>query len=35
VHEKGLKPDIEVKLTEDDVKAGRAPQLDKAQEFLK
>lgn len=35
IHQKGLKPDIEVKLTEDDVKAGRDPQLDKAVEYLK
>jgi carboxyl-terminal processing protease len=35
VHKVGLKPDIEVKLTEDDAKAGRDPQLDKAKELLK
>jgi carboxyl-terminal processing protease len=28
----GLKPDIEVKLTEEDIKAGKDPQLDKAVE---
>lgn len=31
----GLKPDIEVKLTEDDIKNGRDPQLDKALEIIK
>ncbi len=35
IHQKGLNPDIEVKLTEDDVKAGRDPQVEKAVEFLK
>ncbi len=35
IHQKGLKPDIEVKYTEDDFKAGRDPQLDKAVEYLK
>ena len=31
----GITPDIEVELTEDDAKAERDPQLDKALEFLK
>lgn len=31
----GIAPDIEVKLTEDDIKAGRDPQLDAAVEYLK
>ncbi len=30
----GIKPDVEVKISEDDVKAGRDPQLDKAIEIL-
>jgi carboxyl-terminal processing protease len=34
VHEKGLDPDIVVELTEDDMKAGLDPQLDRAVEFL-
>jgi carboxyl-terminal processing protease len=32
---KGLLPDIEVPLTEEDIKAGRDPQLDRAIEYLK
>jgi len=35
VNGKGLKPDIEIKLTDDDKNAGRDPQLDKAKELLK
>lgn len=35
IHEKGLTPDFAVEMTEDDVKAGRDPQLDKAIETLK
>ena len=34
IHGVGLTPDIEVKLTADDVKAQRDPQLDRAVEFL-
>ncbi len=34
VNKKGLKPDIEVKLTEEDIKAKRDPQLEKAKELL-
>jgi carboxyl-terminal processing protease len=34
IDKKGLEPDIEVKMTEDDVKAGKDPQLDKAIEIL-
>jgi carboxyl-terminal processing protease len=34
IDKKGLTPDIEVKLTEEDVQAGRDPQLDKAMEIL-
>ncbi len=30
----GLKPDVEVKMTEEDIKANRDPQLDKAVELL-
>ncbi|MBI4318626.1 MAG: S41 family peptidase [Chloroflexi bacterium] len=33
-HEKGLQPDIEIKLTEDDLKNDRDPQLQRAIEFL-
>lgn len=35
IEKKGLTPDIEVKLTEEDTKAGRDPQLEKAMEILK
>lgn len=35
VHKVGLKPDVEVKLTEDDIKNNRDPQLEKAKELLK
>lgn len=35
VLEEGLKPDVEVKLTDDDIKNKRDPQLDKAIELLK
>lgn len=35
IEKKGLKPDLEVKMTEDDVKNGRDPQLEKAIEVLK
>ncbi len=31
----GIKPDVEVKITDDDVKAGKDPQMDKAVEMLK
>lgn len=34
IHEKGLDPDIVVELTEEDMKAGRDPQLDRAVEYL-
>jgi carboxyl-terminal processing protease len=34
IHELGLTPDVEVELTEEDFKAGRDPQLDKAIELL-
>jgi len=34
IHEKGLDPDILVELTEDDMKAGKDPQLDRAVEYL-
>lgn len=34
INEVGLKPDYEVTITEDDIKAGRDPQLDKAIEVL-
>ncbi len=35
IDENGIKPDIEVKLTEEDIKAGKDPQLDKALELIK
>lgn len=35
IDENGLKPDVEVKMTEDDVKAEKDPQLDKALELIK
>jgi carboxyl-terminal processing protease len=35
IHDVGISPDIEVKVTEDDLAARRDPQLDKAIEFLK
>jgi carboxyl-terminal processing protease len=35
VHGVGLKPDVEVKMTDADTAAGRDPQLDKAKELLK
>ncbi len=34
IHKVGLAPDIEVKLSDEDIKAGRDPQLDKAVEIL-
>lgn len=34
INKKGLTPDVEVKLTEEDFKAGRDPQLDKAVQLL-
>ncbi|MFA5355167.1 MAG: S41 family peptidase [Candidatus Paceibacterota bacterium] len=35
IHGVGLEPDIKVEMTEEDVKAGRDPQLDKAIEIIK
>ncbi len=35
ISKEGISPDIEVKLTEDDAKADKDPQLDKAIEYLK
>ena len=35
VHDKGLKSDVEVKLTEDDIKNNKDPQLEKAKELLR
>ncbi len=35
VNQKGLKPDIKVKLTEKDIEADRDPQLDRAKELLR
>jgi carboxyl-terminal processing protease len=35
VHDKGLKPDVEVKMTEEDIKANKDPQLEKAKELLR
>ena len=35
VNQKGLKPDIKVKLTEKDIEVDRDPQLDKAKELLR
>jgi carboxyl-terminal processing protease len=34
IDKKGLEPDIEIQLSEDDIKAGKDPQLDKAIEVL-
>lgn len=34
IHEVGLKPDVEVERTPEDIQAGRDPQLDKAVELL-
>ncbi len=34
IHEVGLQPDVEVQMTEEDMKAGLDPQLDKAVEVL-
>ena len=35
IHEKGLEPDVKVDYTEDDLKAKKDPQLDKAIEIIK
>lgn len=35
INKQGIKPDVEVVLSEDDIKANRDPQLDKALELLK
>jgi carboxyl-terminal processing protease len=35
IDENGIKPDIEVKMTEDDIKGEKDPQLDKALEIIK
>jgi len=35
IDKEGLKPDTEIKLTEDDIDAGKDPQLDKAIEIIK
>lgn len=35
IHESGLEPDIKVEISEEDLAAGRDPQLEKAIEFLK
>ncbi|MCL4458992.1 MAG: S41 family peptidase [Chloroflexi bacterium] len=35
IHQKGLTPDITVKMTEDDIKMGRDPQLQRAISYLK
>ena len=35
IEKNGLKPDFEVKLTEEDIKNGKDPQLDKAFQILK
>jgi len=35
IAEKGLEPDVKVEMTEEDIEAGRDPQLDKAIEILK
>jgi len=34
IHQEGLEPDIVVKMTEEDIEAGRDPQLEKAIEYL-
>lgn len=35
IHEEGLAPDIQVDMTEEDIKAGRDPQLQRAIEYLR
>ena len=35
IDENGIKPDVEVKITEEDIKTGKDPQLDKAKELIK
>lgn len=35
IPQEGIAPDVEVKITEEDVKAGKDPQMDKAVEILK
>ncbi len=35
INKKGLEPDVEVKLTEDNAKSGKDPQYDKAMEIIK
>ncbi len=35
IPQEGITPDVEVKMTEEDVKAGKDPQMDKAVEILK
>lgn len=35
IHQEGLEPDFEVEMTQEDIEAGRDPQLDKAMELLK
>lgn len=35
INEHGIKPDIEVKITEDDVKNNKDPQLEKAEELIR
>ncbi|MBC8512220.1 MAG: S41 family peptidase [Dehalococcoidia bacterium] len=35
IHEEGLSPDIQVDMTEEDIKAGRDPQLQRAIEYLR
>lgn len=35
IPQEGIKPDVEVKITEEDIKAGKDPQMDKAVEMVK
>jgi len=35
IHEEGLAPDIQVDITEEDIEAGRDPQLQRAIEYLR
>ena len=35
IEKNGIMPDYEINLTEEDIKAGRDPQLEKAMEILK
>jgi len=34
IHKQGIEPDIQIEMTEDDIKKGIDPQLDKAKELV-